>query len=65
VSFHSIPAEIKHLGEKTRELSARRPGRGRRRMWISQINRKYWEPNEHTKVCSDHFITGRNLLAGQ
>jgi len=58
VSFHSIPAEIKHQGEKTRKLSARR-----RQAWISRINRKDWEPNEHTKVCSDHFITGRDLLA--
>jgi hypothetical protein len=28
----------------------------RRRLWISAINRKGWEPNEYSYVCSAHFV---------
>ena len=54
MSFYAIPAEIKHQGDETRKLSVRR-----RLEWIARINRKDREPNEHTKVCSVHFKTGR------
>jgi len=26
--------------------------------WILAINRKHWVPNEYSRLCSDHFITG-------
>ena len=31
----------------------------RRRLWISAINRKGWEPNEYSYVCSAHFVSGK------
>jgi len=58
VSFHFIPTKVVHLGMRTRELSARR-----QREWMAHINRKNWAPNKYTKVCSDHFISGRLWIA--
>ena len=30
----------------------------RRARWIAAVNRKDWTPNEHSWICSDHFICG-------
>ena len=30
----------------------------RRVRWISAVNRKDWAPNEHSWICSEHFISG-------
>ena len=26
--------------------------------WIKAVNRKDWEPNAHSHVCSEHFVSG-------
>jgi len=26
--------------------------------WMIAVNRRDWQPNEGTRICSDHFITG-------
>ena len=26
--------------------------------WTAAVSRKDWTPTKHTKICSDHFITG-------
>ena len=31
----------------------------RRARWIAAIKRVNWEPNKHSFLCSDHFITGK------
>ena len=30
--------------------------------WLSAIRRKDWEPNHGTRICSDHFISGKNMV---
>ena len=32
----------------------------RRFLWIAVINRKYWQPQKHTWLCSSHFISRKN-----
>ena len=27
--------------------------------WIKAIRRKNWQPNQHSRICSSHFISGR------
>ena len=54
ISFFVIPAIILNQGEKTHELS-----RKRRDAWLSSINRKDWMPSSNSRVCSEHFISGR------
>ena len=34
-----------------------------RRLWIQAIRRDKWEPNSHSRVCCEHFISGK-FLAG-
>ena len=55
-SFYRLPSIITHQGEQTRQLSERR-----RREWLSAIRRQDIKPEnyEHTRVCSDHFISGK------
>lgn len=31
----------------------------RRALWITKINRKNWQPNEYSWLCSSHFISGQ------
>ena len=31
----------------------------RRSLWIQAIKREKWQPNEHSRVCGRHFISGR------
>ncbi|XP_065883189.1 THAP domain-containing protein 8-like [Dysidea avara] len=31
----------------------------RKTKWVSAINRRYWSPNEYTRLCSDHFVCGQ------
>lgn len=56
-SFFRFPALVKHQGEKTLLLSTER-----RQAWINNIGRDKEdltiEKIEHTRVCSDHFISG-------
>ena len=30
----------------------------RKRQWVAAIKRKNWEPNEHSWLCSNHFVGG-------
>ncbi|XP_065884562.1 uncharacterized protein [Dysidea avara] len=53
-SFYRIPAVLTNQGEKTQELSA-----NRRRLWITQIKKKNWEPTVSSRVCSLHFLSGK------
>lgn len=32
------------------------PDRGQ--LWIAAVKRKQWEPNEYSRLCSEHFISG-------
>ncbi|CAN9503759.1 unnamed protein product [Ophioblennius macclurei] len=32
---------------------------GRRGRWISAIGRKHWTPTSHSRLCSEHFVSGR------
>ena len=27
--------------------------------WTAAVSRKDWNPTKYTKICSDHFITGK------
>ena len=29
--------------------------------WIAAIKREIWTPSKHSKICSHHFITGKQL----
>ena len=31
----------------------------RRSLWIQAIKREKWQPNEHSRICGRHFISGR------
>ena len=53
--FYSVPKVLIHQGKQTEDLS-----RLRRKTWIARINRKNFEPNQHKRVCSDHFVEGRS-----
>lgn len=53
LSFFKIPKIRETEGEDTRILSEER-----RRVWLANINRKD-APSLHSKICSDHFITGK------
>ncbi len=55
ISFYSIPAVIENQGENTKELSFRR-----RQAWIAKINRKEWVPSSSSRVCSEHFLSGKH-----
>ena len=28
----------------------------KRTAWVKAINRKDWQPNEYSRICSDHFV---------
>ena len=30
----------------------------KRRAWVKAINRENWQPSEHSRICSDHFVDG-------
>ena len=30
----------------------------RRRRWVLAIRRREWQPTEHSRICSDHFVKG-------
>ena len=32
---------------------------GRRRQWIAAVKRKDWKPTKHTRICEEHFTTGK------
>ncbi|KAJ8029799.1 hypothetical protein HOLleu_29289 [Holothuria leucospilota] len=53
-SFFSIPSIIRHQGEQTEELSTRR-----RALWLTRLNRPNFVPTRSTKICSDHFVSGK------
>ncbi|XP_060789822.1 uncharacterized protein LOC132894251 isoform X1 [Neoarius graeffei] len=52
-SFYVIPTVREHEGEQTKKLSIQR-----RNLWLARINRKDFQPSKHSRVCSDHFISG-------
>ena len=52
VSYHRFLVVIESQGEKTQELSSKR-----RLAWIAALKQKGWEPSEHSRVCSDHFVS--------
>lgn len=54
ISFHRIPAVVNNQGEKWRRLSSKR-----RSQWIAAIKREHWIPNELTRLCSEHFASGK------
>ncbi|KAL3881650.1 hypothetical protein ACJMK2_028062 [Sinanodonta woodiana] len=54
-SYHSIPKVIVNQGEQTKTLSTKR-----REQWIARIGRKDWTLSQYSKVCSDHFVTGKS-----
>ncbi len=56
ISFYRLPAVISHQGERTQELSKKR-----RDLWLSRIHRDNFKPSNHTRICSKHFIGGKNL----
>ena len=29
----------------------------RKRQWVAAIRREGWQPNEHSRICQEHFIT--------
>ena len=31
----------------------------RRRLWIAAVDRKEFHPTEYTRLCSQHFISGK------
>ncbi|XP_067657643.1 THAP domain-containing protein 1-like [Haliotis asinina] len=53
-SYHSIPAVIVNQGDRTRELSEQR-----RAQWIAKLGRENYTPTKYTKICSDHFVSGK------
>ncbi|XP_046360599.2 peroxynitrite isomerase THAP4-like [Haliotis rufescens] len=53
-SYHSIPAVIINQGDRTRELSEQR-----RAQWIAKLGRENYSPTKYTKICSDHFVSGK------
>ena len=30
--------------------------------WIAAIKRENWTPNEHSRICSARFITGKCMI---
>ena len=30
-----------------------------KRLWVKAIRRDKWMPNVHTRICGDHFISGK------
>ena len=32
-----------------------------REKWISAVRREDWNPGAHSRICSEHFTTGRQL----
>ena len=63
LSYFSIPAIIATHADTVKELSTLR-----RQRWIDAIGRNTddanWEPKEHHKVCSEHFISGKKSASG-
>ena len=56
-SFFLIPTVIVNHGEK-RKLSSER----RWAQFISNLRRDHFTPSKHTRICSDHFISGTFLF---
>lgn len=54
VSFYRIPAVIRSQGPEWQQLSSER-----RSSWIAAIRRADWMPNKLTRVCSEHFVSGK------
>ena len=57
-SYYRFPSNIRNNGEEGLKLS-----KLRREKWIAQICRKDLTEKklENTRVCSDHFLTGKVL----
>ena len=35
----------------------------RRRLWVLAMRRQGWSPNEHSRICSNHFVKGNSCVA--
>lgn len=55
-SFHYIPKVRTTEGEQTLRLSIER-----RRVWLANIRRKE-QPSSTSRICSDHFISGKDIF---
>ncbi|XP_068166667.1 THAP domain-containing protein 1-like [Antennarius striatus] len=53
-SYYVLPSVITNQGDQTKELSEKR-----RRQWIANLRRTSFTPSRHTRICSDHFISGK------
>ena len=57
--FFRFPSILLHQGEETKKLSEER-----RRQWLANINRADLDDAkaDHSRVCSDHFISGNTII---
>ena len=55
-SYYILPSVITHQGEKTFQLSKKRQA-----TWLARIKRDDLRPENYpyTRVCSDHFVSGK------
>uniref|UniRef100_UPI00358FBA78 uncharacterized protein isoform X2 n=1 Tax=Myxine glutinosa TaxID=7769 RepID=UPI00358FBA78 len=53
-SYFLLPSVITGQGDKTKELTEKRRAR-----WIANLRRECFTPSKHTRICSDHFISGK------
>ena len=53
-SYFTIPGVLSNQGDRTKTLSS-----DRRSLWLARLNRANFEPSKHTKICSDHFLSGK------
>ena len=57
-SFFRLPKVVCNQGDDGKTLS-----KERREKWINALNRVFnYHDVLHTRICSDHFITGKNCL---
>ena len=55
-TYHKVPKVNTSHGEQTETVT-----RKRREAWIAAVGRPGWEPTPFSKVCSDHFVSGKYM----